>query len=131
MFGKLLFLFIAVPLFEIAILVKLGTLIGFWPTLLLQIATGFLGALLARLQGVLTWRKIALQLHAGRFPTDEMISGLLIFAAGIVLMTPGLLTDLGGFLLLVPWTRNRFKAWLRKQWRLRFDLQEPEDFGIV
>ncbi|MFQ5779803.1 MAG: FxsA family protein [Nitrospiria bacterium] len=126
MFAKLLFLFIAVPFIEIAILIKLGTLIGFWPTIFLQIGTGILGASLAKLQGLLVWGKISLELQSGRIPTGEMINGLLIFAAGIVLMTPGLLTDLAGFALLVPTTRNAFKQWLRKEFKKRIRVDETD-----
>ncbi|HZR45405.1 MAG TPA: FxsA family protein, partial [Candidatus Manganitrophaceae bacterium] len=58
-------IFIAVPMIEIAFLVKLGTVIGFWPTLLLQIGSGVAGALLARMEGLWVWRKIALELQSG------------------------------------------------------------------
>ncbi len=115
MLAKLLFLFIAVPLIEIVLLIKMGDEIGFWPTIFIQVGTGIVGAGLAKLQGLLVWNKIALEMQAGRIPTQDMINGLLIFAAGVVLMTPGLLTDLAGFALLIPFTRNRFKGWLKRQ----------------
>ncbi len=119
MFGKLLFLFIVVPFIEVSLLIKLGSIIGFWPTLLIQVVTGILGASLARLQGLLVWSKIQAELQIGRIPTEDMVNGVLIFAAGLVLMTPGLLTDLVGFALLVPATRNAFKKWARRQFELR------------
>lgn len=119
MFSKLLFIFIAIPLIEITLLIKLGDVIGFWPTILIQVGTGVLGTSLARLQGLMVWNKIAMEMQFGRMPTDEMLNGLLIFAAGIVLMTPGLLTDIAGFALLIPYTRNIFKTWLGQQFERR------------
>ncbi len=119
MLTKLLFLFIAIPIIEITLLIKMGDEIGFWSTIFIQIATGIIGASLARLQGMIVWNKIAMEMQAGRIPTHDMINGLLIFAAGIVLMTPGLLTDLAGFALLIPFTRNIFKGWLKRQFENR------------
>jgi len=119
MLAKLLFLFIAIPIIEITLLIKMGDEIGFWPTILIQVVTGVVGASLARLQGMLVWNKIAMEMQAGRMPTQDMINGLLIFAAGVVLMTPGLLTDVAGFALLIPFTRNIFKSWLKRQFENR------------
>jgi len=119
MLSKLIFLFIAVPMIEISLLIKLGESIGFWPTLLLQIGTGVLGASLAKLQGLLIWQRIMAEFQMGRVPTGEMLDGVLVLAAGIVLMTPGLLTDLLGFALLIPLTRNQFKTWLSRQFEMR------------
>jgi len=121
MFGKLLFLFIIVPFIEVSLLIKLGSIIGFWPTLLIQVVTGILGAALARLQGLLVWGKIQSELQVGRVPAEDMLDGVLIFAAGIVLMTPGILTDFVGFALLLPMTRNIFKRWLRRQFDTRIN----------
>ena len=75
MFGKLLFLFIMVPLIEIAILIRMGEAIGFWPTILIQVITGFVGATLARLQGFLVWTGIQRELAAGRVPAEKMVDG--------------------------------------------------------
>ena len=119
MLSKLLFIFIAIPLIEITLLIKLGDAIGFWPTILIQVVTGVLGTCLARLQGLMVWNKIAMGMQSGRMPTDEMVNALLIFAAGVVLMTPGLLTDIAGFALLIPYTRNIFKTWLKRQFERR------------
>jgi len=115
MFGKLLIIFIAIPFIEVSLLIKLGSVIGFWPTLFIQLGTGILGATLARVQGFFVWQKITRETQLGRVPTEEMLNGVLILIAGLVLMTPGLLTDLFGFLLLIPGTRNAFKRWLRRQ----------------
>lgn len=117
MFVRLLLLFTVVPLVELALLIKLGNLIGLWPTILIVIATGVLGAALARSQGTRTVGAIRAELAQGRAPTESLINGLLILVGGVVLLTPGLLTDLLGFSLLVPFTRNWFKKELRGRLR--------------
>jgi UPF0716 protein FxsA len=117
MFLKLLILFIVIPIIEIAILVKMGTILGFWPTMLMVIATGILGATLARIQGFLVLTRIRTELQMGRMPAEELIDGLLILIGGILLLTPGLLTDLMGFLMLIQWSRKLFKKWLGKRFR--------------
>jgi len=130
MFATLLVLFIMVPFIEIAILIKLGSLIGFWPTIGIQIGTGIMGASLAKLQGLFVWRKITEELQLGRIPTQDMVNGVLIFAAGLVLMTPGLLTDLVGFALLIPTSRNAFRRWLEKRFKNRISPNEIDTFRM-
>ena len=102
MFLRLLLLFTVVPLIELFLLVKLGTMIGVGPTVLIVLLTGFLGALLARWQGLGVLRRLSEDMAGGRLPTDALIDGLLILIAGAVLLTPGLITDAFGFLLLIP-----------------------------
>jgi UPF0716 protein FxsA len=102
MFLRLLLLFTVVPLVELFLLVKLGTVIGIGPTVLIVICTGVLGAWLARWQGLGVLRRVSEDLAEGRLPADALIDGLLILIAGAVLLTPGLITDALGFLLLVP-----------------------------
>jgi UPF0716 protein FxsA len=114
-FLRLALLFIGLPLIELAVLVRLGTWIGFWPTMAIVVGTGILGALLAQAQGLLVWVRIQRELVQGRMPASELVDGFLILVGGIVLLTPGLLTDLCGFLLLVPWTRAWFKRYLRRR----------------
>ena len=109
MFVQLLLLFISVPLIEVLILIKLGSLFGFWPTIFLVIGTGILGAYLAKLYGLTIWYKIQQDLNAGVMPADKLVDGLLILIGGIVLLTPGLLTDILGIMLLIPFTRKFFK----------------------
>jgi len=117
MFVRLLILFTVVPLIELALLIKLGNLIGLWPTIFIVIATGALGAALARSQGTRTVGAIRAELAQGRAPTESLINGLLILVGGVVLLTPGLLTDILGFSLLIPFTRNWFKKELRGKLR--------------
>jgi UPF0716 protein FxsA len=106
MFLRLLLLFTLVPLIELFLLVKLGTVIGIGATVLIVISTGVLGAWLARRQGLGVLRRLSEDLNEGRLPGDTLIDGLLILIAGALLLTPGLITDTIGFLLLVPQGRT-------------------------
>jgi len=117
MFPQLLLLFISVPLIEVLILIKLGSFFGFWPTIFLVIGTGILGAYLAKLYGLTIWYKIQQDLNAGLMPADKLVDGLLILIGGIVLLTPGLLTDILGFMLLIPYTRNYFKKFAKSKFK--------------
>ena len=119
MFIRLLILFTVVPLIELALLIKLGNVIGLWPTIFIVIATGVLGAALARTQGTQIISAIRAEIAEGRPPTESLINGLLILVGGVVLLTPGLLTDLLGFSLLIPFTRNRFRKKLQSGLRKR------------
>ena len=111
--ARLIILFTVVPLIELALLIKLGNVIGLWPTILIVIGTGVLGAALARSQGTQVVSAIRAELAEGRPPTESLLNGLLVLVGGVVLLTPGLLTDLLGFSLLVPSTRNWFKRKLQ------------------
>ena len=115
MIAKLFLLFTLVPLIELYILLKIGSVMGALNTILLIIVTGILGASLARLQGYRTVQQISASLAQGVMPAEEMVDAVLIFVAGVVLLTPGVLTDIAGFLLLIPYTRTMFKRWLRKK----------------
>ena len=115
MFARLLLLFTAVPLVELYLLIEIGSVIGKLNTILLVIGTGVLGAFLARLEGLRTLREIQRNLSQGTVPAEKMVDGVIILVAGILLITPGILTDACGFLMLVPTTRNAFKRWLRRR----------------
>jgi UPF0716 protein FxsA len=104
-------------LLELYILIKIGGHIGGLNTVLLVLITAALGAWLARLQGLRTLQQIQASLARGQIPAEEMIDGVLILAGGILLLTPGVLTDLFALILLFPYTRTHFKRWLRR----RFD----------
>ena len=115
MLGYLILLFIGVPLIELAILIKIGQLLGLGYTLGLVIFTGILGAYLARWQGFITLRKIQEDVNNGRMPADSLFDGVLILCSGILLLTPGLITDLIGFIGLIPFSRNLIKRWLKQK----------------
>ena len=106
MFLRLLILFITVPAIELLLLIKIGTRIGLLPTVAIILITGFLGAALTRIQGLKTLTKYQKALAEGRLPHEEVMDGLMILVAGAVLLTPGFLTNIAGFLLLVPAVRT-------------------------
>ena len=117
---KLFLAFTLIPALEIFLFVRLGGAIGLFNTFLVVIVTGIVGAGLARWQGAETMFRIRQSLNQGVTPAEEMIDAGLIFIAGMVLLTPGFLTDAIGLLLLCPPTRRHFKIFLRRkfdQWR--------------
>jgi len=119
LFIKLLIVFTIVPVVELYVLFKIGSLIGIVPTIALILFTGVAGAYLARTQGFDVLRRIQAELSRGNLPAGELIDGAMILAGGVLLLTPGFCTDLSGFLLLVPFTRSYLKRfatlWLQKQ----------------
>jgi UPF0716 protein FxsA len=112
---KLFLAFTLIPVIEIYLFIKIGGSIGAFNTVALVIITGFAGAYLARMQGMQTMFRVQTSLQQGIIPKEELIDALLIFVAGIVLLTPGFLTDAVGLLLLYPDTRSRFKRFLKQQ----------------
>lgn len=115
MFIRLLVVFTVIPLIELIILVKVGSYIGLWPTILIVVLTGIVGASLARYQGFIIINKIRSDVSSGRVPARELIDGLLVLIGGIVLLTPGFITDICGFFLLIPFTRNLIKGFVRSR----------------
>jgi len=113
--ANLLLLFIAVPAVELALLVELGSRIGTLATLAIIVATGGLGAALARHQGLRTLRAIQDDLARGELPAGSLVDGLIILVAGALLITPGILTDAVGFLCLVPRVRDIAKRMLQRR----------------
>ena len=120
MIGKLILLFIIVPLVELALLLALREATTSQFTMLVVIVTGILGAWLARWQGLGVLTRIQQQLARGQLPTDALLDGLMIFVAGALLLTPGILTDALGISLLVPVCRRFYKSWLAKRFRHHF-----------
>ena len=127
---KLFLAFTIIPIIEIYLLIEIGSMFGTLTAVTLVILTGFLGAFLARMQGLQTLYRIRESLREGRMPSGELLDALLIVIAGLVLLTPGFLTDSVGFLLLIPATRNFIKYWLRRQIELRYMSNRPEDIII-
>jgi UPF0716 protein FxsA len=115
MLFKLFLCFTLIPVIELYLLIKTGIIIGGFNTVLLVIFTGFAGAWLARMEGMNTMMKLKTNLQNGLMPAEELLDAAIIFLAGAVLITPGLLTDCFGLLLLWPVTRNKFKQMLRKK----------------
>jgi Protein affecting phage T7 exclusion by the F plasmid len=117
MMARLFLLFTVVPLLELYILIKIGGYIGAFPTVGLVVLTALLGFVLARFEGLRKLQQIKRSLSLGIVPAEEMLDGVLIFVGGVLLIIPGVLTDLFALILLIPYTRTIFKRWLRR----RFD----------
>lgn len=126
MFPLLVLLFVAVPLLELALLIWVGGEIGLVATIALVVATGVLGASLARWQGLATLARFQRRLGAGELPHEDLIEGVLILIAGAVLLTPGLVTDVAGFLLLVPTARRALRSELVRRLERRLVIASPQ-----
>ena len=120
--SRLALLFIAVPLLELFILIRLGGVIGLMPTLALCVLTGVAGAWLARREGLRALWSFQERLARGGVPGRALMDGLCILIGGAVLLTPGLLTDLLGFALLLPPSRR----WIQARMQRRIERQVAE-----
>jgi len=112
MFAKLFIAFAILPVLEIYVLIHVGSSIGALNTVALVLITAFAGAWLARVEGMQTMLRIRQSMNQGVMPTNELINAAIILAAGLVLLTPGFITDAMGLFLLFPPTRKLFKDWL-------------------
>lgn len=124
MFLRLLLAFTLVPLIELYIFLVMGRTFGPLPTIALVIVTGVLGAALAKSQGIRAFERVRREMQAGQMPTEALLDGLLIFVAGALLLTPGLLTDLTGFFLLLPAGRRAIRRAVASRIRRRFEERE-------
>jgi UPF0716 protein FxsA len=104
--GRLALLFVVVPLLELALLIQMGRIVGFWPTIALVVFTGLTGAWLARAEGLRTMWKLRHDVANGRVPGQAIMDGVAVLAGGALLLTPGIITDVIGFGLLFPATRH-------------------------
>lgn len=115
--GRLALFFIVVPILELVLLIKLGQVVGLWPTLGLVLATGLLGAHMARAEGLRVLYRFQSELAAGQLPGQALLDGIAVLLGGAFLLTPGILTDLTGFALLFPPTRH----WIQRSVRRRLE----------
>ena len=104
-FGRLLALFLVVPVIELVLLLWIGREVGFWPTVALIVGTALAGSFLAQREGLAAWQRFNRETAGGQLPGAALTDGLLILVAGALLLTPGVLTDVVGFALLVPPSR--------------------------
>lgn len=114
MFGLLVLLFTVVPAVEIFLLFEIGSKIGAGNTMLIILVTGVLGASLAKSQGLSILMKIQNEVNQGSLPGNQIIQGLMVFAGGILLLTPGFATDIFGFSLVLPGSRHLLMFWVKK-----------------
>jgi UPF0716 protein FxsA len=115
----LVLLFIVIPIAELAVLIQVGQLIGVWWTILLLIADAVLGAWLLRTQSRAAWRRFNEALANGRIPHREVVDGVLVIFGGVLLLTPGFITDIFGALFLFPPTRVLLRGLLVRRGALK------------
>ena len=106
-------LFVLVPLAELYVMIQVGQEIGALPTIGLLLAVSIVGAWLAKREGLGVWRRMRASIDAGQVPAAHLVDGVLILFGGALLLTPGFITDVLGFVLLVPPTRALIRRMLR------------------
>ena len=111
----LLALFVGLPVIELSLLIRLHALLGLLPALGLILLTGVVGASLVRHQSLDLLLRIQRELSNGVIPAPQIIDGVMLLLAGALLITPGLITDIFGFLLLIPHLRGYVRAWLKRK----------------
>ncbi len=101
----LLVAFLLVPIVEIYVILQVGHLIGAWPTVALLVAESVLGAWIVRREGRRAWRALTTTFREGGLPDRELADAALVLVGGVLLLTPGFVTDVLGFLFVLPFTR--------------------------
>lgn len=114
MFFKLFLLFTLVPAIELYLIIKVGSMIGAFNTILIIIFTGVLGAYYARQQGFRVVSSIQDKMQHGTVPGDELVNGAMLLVGGALLITPGFITDFLGFSLIFPPTREAIKVGVKR-----------------
>ncbi len=114
---RLFLLFLITPIVELFLLIQLGQWIGLGPTLALIVVTALIGSSMARREGLNAWVRFQQATASGKLPGTEMIDGLIILVSGALLLTPGVLTDLFGFLGLIPASRAVMRRYLADRFK--------------
>lgn len=114
MFGLLFLLFTLVPAIEIFLFIEIGGQIGAMNTFAIVLLTGVAGAALAKTQGMLILFNIQKDLAHGKIPANQFIHGLLVFGGGLLLLTPGFLTDVLGLSMVAPFTRFLYIGFMKQ-----------------
>lgn len=110
----LILILLVVPALELGVFIWLGGIIGPWWIVTLIILSGILGISFARMQGAEVWKQAQQSMNNGQMPTKHIVDGVCIFIGAILLFAPGMITDLMGLFLIIPWTRRPFKKILQK-----------------
>jgi UPF0716 protein FxsA len=121
--GRLLLLFTVVPLIELYLLIQVGELLGAGPTIAIVFVTGLLGAFLARREGGRVMRSWRASMERMEVPKDGVLSGVLVLVGGVLLVTPGVVTDFVGLSLLFPPTRRFVAKYLKRYVERHFQVQ--------
>ncbi|WP_162045418.1 FxsA family protein [Vibrio taketomensis] len=119
MFPILLLLFILVPIIEIGLFIQVGGFLGLWPTIALVLITAFVGASLVRSQGLQTLMNVQNRLQQGELPAQQIVEGVMLAVAGVLLLTPGFMTDALGMLILLPAPRAVIAKYLMSKMVVR------------
>ncbi len=127
MFLFLFLIFVLVPVVELSVLIRVGEVLGTWTTIGLCLFTAVVGASLVRSQGLSTLMQAQQKLARGESPGQEVIEGMMLAMAGIMLVIPGFVTDFMGLLLLTPFTRAPLARFILKRAQLR--MVTPGQFG--
>ena len=114
MFRVLFVLFIIIPIIEISVLMQVGELLGMWPTIGIVILSAWIGAKYVRQQGLATLQSVQTKMAQGEMPSSEIVTGLMLLVAGVLLVTPGFVTDIFGLSLLIPSVRQAIAASVQK-----------------
>jgi UPF0716 protein FxsA len=107
-------LFVVLPVLEIYVLIQVGQVIGAWWTVLLLVADGFLGSWLMKREGTKAWRALREALDERRMPARELADGALVLVGGTLLLTPGFVSDIAGFVCVLPFTRRAVRTALTR-----------------
>lgn len=113
MFFKLFIIFTLIPVIELSLLIKIGSIIGVMNTVILVLLTALAGAYLVKMEGLGVMMRFQNNLAAGQFPAEEILDGAMILVAGALLVTPGVITDIIGFSLVFPASRRIIKKFLK------------------
>ena len=124
MLFKLFLFFTIIPIIELAILIKAGSVIGTLNTIIIVVITGLTGAYMVKLEGIGVMYRIRANLSQGIFPADDLIDGLMIFVAGAFLLTPGFITDTAGFIMVFPFSRNIVKSIVKRNLKERLSIND-------
>ena len=113
----LIFAFVAIPALEFYLLIQLGMSLGAFETFALIIATGIVGAALARMQGLSVLKQIQNATALGQMPTQALLEGACVLLCGALLVTPGMVTDVVGVLGMMPFARQRISKWVQQKFQ--------------
>ena len=118
---RLLALFLIMPVVELALLVYLAGIIDFWPTIAIILVTGLVGGFLAKREGISVWNRLQERLNRGDMPGKELLDGVIILMAGALLVTPGVITDVVGFMGLLPPSRALIRKFMVRKFKQKIE----------
>lgn len=115
MLARIILVLLIAPVVELALLIWLGGQIGFWPTIGIIVVTALVGSFLIKQQGLSTWSTFRRRLSRGEMPGEQIVDGLIILVMGALLVAPGILTDIIGFIGMIPITRAPIRRYIMRR----------------